>query len=197
MREWIHTCSSLEGPIHNIRMLLYLFGFILSSFIFIFLNCSNLWIKYDRDQYYEDNKPIFTFPHQSEIQYLIFISFNAYWCSKSTFSSSWRGLFNLGWHIVRLVRYLGSYGISPFSLTIEISSVSPQKDRLNHQNLEREVQFDPFFWGGIFKLILLILLIKKNYGWLGWTNKMKYPGSVYKNRIGNISIITITILFGS
>lgn len=28
---------------------------------------------------------------------------------------------------------------------------------------------------GGFKLILLI------YGWFGWTNKMKYPDSVYKN----------------
>lgn len=62
MSECVHTCSSLEGPI---RKNLDLFGFILSSFIFI--NFSNLWIKYDKVQYYENNKPIVTFPHQSEI----------------------------------------------------------------------------------------------------------------------------------
>lgn len=52
------TCSSFERPIRNNFPLL-----ILSSS----MNFSNLWIKYDKQQYYEDNKPIVTFPHQSEV----------------------------------------------------------------------------------------------------------------------------------
>jgi len=44
-------------------------------------------------------------------------------------------------------------------------------------NLEREVQLDPFLRGS--RSILLLSIIKI-YGWLGWTNKMKYPGSVQK-----------------
>lgn len=32
----------------------------------------------------------------------------------------------------------------PVFSSIEIYSVSPTKDQLNHQNLEREVQLDPF-----------------------------------------------------
>lgn len=66
MREYVQTCSSLEGPIRNN---LTLFGFILPSFLF--RNFSNRRIKYQKGQYYEDNKPIVTFPHQSEIEYLI------------------------------------------------------------------------------------------------------------------------------
>lgn len=41
------------------------------------------------------------------------------------------------------------------------------------------MQLDPFFVLGGFRLILSI---RKIYGWLDWTNKMKYPGSVYKKK---------------
>lgn len=58
MSECMDTCSSFERPIRNNFPLL-----ILSSS----MNFSNLWIKYDKQQYYEDNKPIVTFPHQSEV----------------------------------------------------------------------------------------------------------------------------------
>lgn len=76
-----------------------------------------------------------------------FLSFNAYWCSKSTFSKSWRGRCNLGWHIVRLVRYIGSYGISPFSPQSRYPLFRPRKINWIIKNLEREVQLDPFFGG--------------------------------------------------
>ncbi len=76
-----------------------------------------------------------------------FLSFNAYWCSKSTFSKSWRGRCILGWHIVRLVRYIGSYGISPFSLQSRYPLFRPRKINWIIKNLEREVQLDPFFGG--------------------------------------------------
>lgn len=58
MSECTHTCSSFEDPIRKNFPL-----FILSSF----MNLSNLRIKYDEGQYYEDNKLIVTFPYQSEI----------------------------------------------------------------------------------------------------------------------------------
>lgn len=128
----------------------------------------------------KDNNSIFTFPHQSKTQYLV-LFFYAYWCSKSPFSESWRRRCILGWRIVRLVRYIGSYGISPFSPSIEITSVSPKrkinsKRKINWiiqiiQILEREMQLDPlfFFWGGnsdYFQLIefmvVLVALIKSS-----------------------------------
>lgn len=51
------------------------------------------------------------------------------------------------------------------------------------------MELDLFLVFGGFKLILSI---NKIYGWLGWTNKIKYPGSVDKNPIpiGNILKIT-------
>lgn len=76
-----------------------------------------------------------------------FLSFNAYWCSKSTFSKSWRGRCILGWHIVRLVRYIGSYGISPFSPQSRYPLFRPRKINWIIKNLEREVQLDPFLGG--------------------------------------------------
>ena len=120
--------------------------------------------------------------HQSEIYHFFFSPFNAHWCSKSTLSKSWRGRCILGWYIVRLVRYIGSYGISPFSPPMEISSLSPPKKWIESSKTWsvkcNEVQLDRFFGflgrgypDYYFKFRII-------YGWLDWTNKIKYPGSV-------------------
>lgn len=154
MSECIHTCWSFEGNIRKNFPLLILF---------YFMNFYNIWIKYVSTSKWN-------------IVLNFFLSFNAYWCSKSTLSKSWRGRCILGWRIVRLVRYIGSYGISPFSLPIEISSVSPKKNWLNHQKFGAWSAIRSIFGRGS-RLLLSIRII---YGWLGWTNKMKYPGSVYK-----------------
>lgn len=113
-------------------------------------------------------KFIVTLSHQSdELEYFIFFSLNAYWCSKSSFSKSRRGRFNLDWHIVRLVRYIGSYGIFPFSPPIGIYSVSPKKDwlNLNHQKLGawNKIKCNCFpFWG----IQINIIQFRIIYGWL-------------------------------
>ena len=58
-----------------------------------------------------------------------------------------------------------SLGFAPKKL-IELSKICSVKCN--------EVQLDPF----CAEVSRLILAIKKIYGRLGWTNKMRYPGSV-------------------
>lgn len=167
MSNCLSICSLFKGAIWKCKNFPL---FILSS---LFMNLFNLWIKYDKRYNIIKTINLFTLSHQSEIQYLIFLSFNAYWCSKSTFSKSWRRRCIVGGRIVRLVRYIGSYGISPFSIpdrdilsfaqerSIELSKIWSVKCNEVHLNL---------FFRGVYRLILAIRII---YGWLGSTNKMK------------------------
>ena len=68
-----------------------------------------------------------------------------------------------------------------------------QKNCLNHQfnNLEREIQLDPRGSRSI-----LILLIIQIYGWLGWTNPIKWSiqAPFRKYPVGNPDMITTCIL---
>ena len=141
MNQDSYCCSSFRSPF--VKSFLS-FLFILSYFTFILyfilaystsvlniinLNMININKVGKKDNMIKKMKPqsyVSTSKWNRELHSLFF-SFHAYWRSKSTLSKSWRRRYILGWHIVRLVRYIGLYGISPFSPSIEISSVSLKK----------------------------------------------------------------------
>lgn len=136
-----------------------------------------------KGQYYQDNKPIVTLSHQSEIQYLIFFYLMPIGVPRVPFRSP--GEEDALWIDVQcdLSDILG-HMVFPRSLPrSRYPPFRPRKIDSIIKNLEREVQLDLFFFGRVYRLILSIRII---YGWLGQANKMKYPGSVQKKKpMGN------------
>lgn len=145
MGECIERCSSFVWTVRPSRKT---FPLCISSSS---MNFSILW-----------KQKIHCYVSTSKNEVIFWQSKDARWCSESPLSNSGRWGRNLGWPIVRLVRHIGSYGISPFSPLIEIPLLR-QKMNWTYQEFVAWNVISPISWGSN--------IINYNNLWLVWLDQ--------------------------